>query len=199
MDSQENLPLLERCRSLSTGDTTPGPALMRSVLNVGDLSDTEIDALGRADTSKPYGRRVLFATDQLEGMLATWTRDTPCRPHDHGGSFGAVRVLRGVSHHKIWKVVDGELPCVFEELVEPGGVMACGRDVIHSMGDAGAEDGLVTLHLYHDAIDHMVVYDQDAGTTYVVEGNCGAWIPTDEPELIRSTHEGIVAPKHLLK
>ncbi len=198
MEMQESRPLLERCRSLSTGAATPGPHLMRSVLKAGDLSDAEIATLGSADPSKPYGRRVLFATAALEGMLATWTRGVPCAPHDHGGSFGAVRVLRGVSRHKVWKVVDGRIELQFEELVEPGGVMSCGRDVIHSMGDAGADESLVTLHLYHDAIDFMVVYDVDAGSTHIVDGSCGAWIPYDEPHQIRSSHPGIVAPKQLL-
>ena len=63
--------------------------------------------------------------------------------------------------------------------------------MVHSMGDAADEGVLVTLHLYTKAIDHMVVYDRSNQTTHVVEGTCGAWVPSLESGLIRSSVTGI--------
>lgn len=154
----------------------------------------ELVALALPDPAKPYGRRVLLETDALEVMVACWTPGHPCAPHDHGGSLGAVRVLQGRAHHRIWSCDEGALRVTFEERVEAGGVMACGSDLIHSMGDDAAADPLITLHMYTRAIDHMVVYDQSTSETLVVEGSCGAWVPTDRPELIRRRFTGYRRP-----
>lgn len=155
---------------------------------------TELIALSRQDTAKPYGRQVLLETDALEVMVAAWTPGVPCAPHDHGGSSGAVRVLQGRALHRVWSVTDGRLQLVREERVEPGSIMACGPSLIHSMSDDGDEFPLITLHMYTNSIDHMIVFDEAHHQTLVVEGSCGAWVPHDEPNMIRSTHTGIVSP-----
>lgn len=155
----------------------------------------ELIELANTDPSKPYGRQVLLETEALEVMVAAWTRGVPCAPHDHGGSAGAVRVLQGRAHHRIWSVRDGQLQLVREEHVEAGGVMACGPSLIHSMSDDGAEAPLVTLHMYTQSVDNMVVFDEGRNETLVVEGSCGAWVPHDKPNMIRSVFEGIVDPK----
>lgn len=154
----------------------------------------DLIALAEADPTKPYGRRVLLETDALEMMVACWTPGIPCAPHDHGGSLGAVRVLQGRSRHQIWRCTNNALRVVHEELVGPGGVMSCGSDLIHSMGDDGAPEPLITLHMYTKSIDHMVVYDLEASETLVVEGSCGAWVPRDSPHMIRRSYAGIQHP-----
>jgi cysteine dioxygenase len=162
------------------------------------LTDDEIDEVVRSDSSKPYGRRVLLNTRVVEGMIARWTRGVPCAPHDHGGSYGAVRILQGSALHTVWKVVDGALVKMHEGMVHAGDVLTCGPEMVHSMVDGGAEQPLTTLHLYVDPIDHMFVYDLNGGSTYVVDGGCGAWLPLDEPRLIRSVHAGFRRPAELL-
>jgi len=193
MDLQPDLatlPMLRRCQDLSRQ-----PALtigqIRQAVDQGGFCDKHLSQLVQPDPSKPYGRRVLLQNDVLESMLATWTRGVQCAPHDHGGSIGCVRVLSGVSRHRMYRVVDGALELVKEELVPAGEVIAAGPELIHSMGDGGAEEPLVTLHLYTDPIDHMVVYDLENQRTLVVDGGCGAWVPSDEPALIREDHDGI--------
>jgi cysteine dioxygenase len=164
------------------------------------LSGKALDVQGligvaKTDTSKPYGRRVLFQNDDLEVMVAAWTRGVPCAPHDHGGSSGAVRVLQGRSRHLIWDVVDGALQVVKEEIVTPGGVMVCGVDMVHSMADDGASEPLVTLHMYSDPVAHMVVYDLAAGRTLKVDGGCGAWVPSEGSDQILKSRQGMM-PSH---
>jgi len=116
----------------------------------------------------------------MEMMIASWTRGRVCAPHDHGGSVGAVRVLRGAAIHRVWSLVDGRLELAVEERVEAGAVLACGPDMVHSMGDAGASEKLATLHVYRDPIPFMVVYDPTASRTLQVAASCGAWIPGPE-------------------
>ncbi len=181
------------------------------------LDRDAIEALVRTDAEKPYGRKVLLADRDVESMIARWTPAYECAPHDHGGSFGAVRVLQGRAIHTVWAVRGGRLVVVRRELVEAGHVLRADRDVVHSMADAGGELPLTTLHLYIDPIDHMFVYeatDADGqpfpegpgpiladrvdevrtGRTWVVDGGCGAWFPRDEPHLVRDIHDGLLKP-----
>lgn len=162
------------------------------------LADVPVDArqlarVRRADPDKPYGRNVLLETDHVEGMVATWTPGVWCAPHDHGGSVGGVRVLQGAAEHRVFRVRDGELELVRQERVQAGDVMRCGSTLVHAMCDGGEDEPLMTLHMYAGPIDHMVVYDVENQRTLVVDGGCGAWVPS-EPRLIRSTHDGLRAP-----
>lgn len=146
------------------------------------LSDNEIANLMMEDVGHPYGRQVLFNHPKLEVMLATWTRGKPCAPHDHGGAKSAIRVLKGASHHRVFKLQDGQLQESYEEFCEEDEILLCGPKQIHAMGDANEEHCLVTLHAYSGAIPNMVVYsDSD---TYVVSGACGAWLPDKEEDII---------------
>jgi len=154
------------------------------------VSDADIEARVKVDPSKPYGRQVLLANERIEGMIARWTRGVPCFPHDHGGSFGAVRLLRGAAIHRTWRVTPTGLELTSEGRVEAPAVLSCGPHMVHSMVDAGAEEPLTTLHMYIDPIDHMMVYDIDGERTLMVDGGCGAWIPDDQPELVRAEKPG---------
>ncbi len=162
------------------------------------FSESLLQQLQRPDPSHPYGRNVIHACDALECMVATWTPGVPCRPHDHGGSYGAVRVLQGQARHRIWNVANGRIEEVRHHPAVEGDVLACGPSLVHSMGDDGEPQGLMTLHLYTAAIDHMVVYNPEESITYVVEGSCGAWIPDERSGLLRSATPGIVRRSELL-
>ena len=182
--------LLQQCHDLAT---TRGLGLRHLKDFAADvvLAPALLAELRRVDPSKPYGRQVVYADEMLEVMVATWTRDTPCAPHDHGGAYGAVRVLRGQAAHQIWRVNDSTMDTVLSETAFSGHVLACGPNLVHSMADGGADEVLMTLHLYTSAIDHMVVYDVEAGDTCVVEGSCGAWIPAADSQMLRSRRQGL--------
>jgi cysteine dioxygenase len=140
---------------------------------------------------------VLFADEVLEGMVAQWTPGTPCAPHDHGGSHGAVRVISGEALHTVWAVEEGELVAMETTRHGVGDVLPAPQSMIHSMQDAGGDAPLITLHLYTDAIEHMTVYDQVSGRTCIVDGSCGAWIPVHPEEGLLAQHDGILAPSQV--
>jgi predicted metal-dependent enzyme (double-stranded beta helix superfamily) len=178
--------LIEPCARLSRRSSLALSDL-RGLAEGIDLDATQRDALRMPDPSRPYGRRVLMADPLLEVMVASWTPGVMCAPHDHGGSVGAVKVLQGRARHRVYKVEAGALVLAAEHTVEAGEVLACGPDLIHAMGDDGAADPLMTLHLYTDSIDFMVVYEPAGPQTHVVSGSCGAWVPHDQPaQLLRS-------------
>ncbi len=152
--------------------------LLKSV----EVSSSEIQALMQPDVEHPYGRRVFLNHPRLEVMVATWTRGTPCAPHDHHGSRSAIRVLQGRSHHRMFQCQNGRLVETLSERKEADDVLLCPPYQIHAMGDDGAEQPLVTLHAYAGSIDNMVVYsDTD---TLIVSGACGAWIPDQEKDIL---------------
>ena len=182
--------ILEKVSALAEREAGASLADLSKAAAEPSVADADIQAHIKVDTARPYGRQVLLATDKVEGMIARWTRGVPCAPHDHGGSFGAVRLLRGAAIHRVWRVTPEGLELLQEDRVEAPAVLSCGPHMVHSMVDGGAEEPLTTLHLYIDPIDHMMVYDLDGNRTLKVDGGCGAWLPDDEPELIRDQREG---------
>lgn len=179
--------LLQRCRALE------GKVSLESVqalLADGDISNAELAANAVFDARHPYGRAVFLRQPHIEGMLATWNRAWPCAPHDHGGSVGVVRVLRGRAQHRVFALVNGRLEVTKEERLERGDLLVVTSSLIHSMVDDGADEPLVTLHLYVDPIDGMLVYDMATRRTFCVIGDCGAWVPTDAPRLVQATYAG---------
>ena len=100
--------LIAHCKDLAS---TPGLQLshLHDLASKVQLSQALMVELCRADPTRPYGRNSLFANDHLEVMVATWTRGTPCLPHDHGGAHGAVRILQGQANHRVWRIRNGAL------------------------------------------------------------------------------------------
>ena len=192
VDGTNESGVISRCRALAARTGLRTADLVQAIAQGGAEDALE---LARPDPSHPYGRRVIIQTPELEGMIATWTRAFQCAPHDHGGSEGVVRVLQGALIHRMWRVAGGRLVLVAEERNQAGDLLHCGAHLVHSMVDAGDAEPLVTLHLYHDPISHMVVYDQAVERTYVVHGACGAWVPVRQPELIRASFEGLLPPE----
>jgi cysteine dioxygenase len=187
------LDLLHHCRALEGGGTRPVYELVHLLSR--PIQAEELPSLLREDPARPYGRNVILAGVDAEVMVARWTRGTPCAPHDHGGSVGAVRVLQGEAIHRVWSLEGGSLRCRLEERVTPGKVLACGPGLIHSMEDGGAEEPLATLHVYSGAIPFMTVYDLAKERTLRVDPCCGAWIP--DTSLIQATVAGFVPRAHL--
>ena len=159
-----------------------------------DIQRSDIEDYIEPDPKHPYGRRVLLNHPKLEIMLATWTRDFPCAPHDHGGSKSAIRVLRGQSHHRLFHIKEQTLKEVFSEKKSTGDILTCAPDQVHAMGDDGLEESLVTLHAYSGYIPDMLVYNDSE--TLVVSGACGAWIPENSVDILR-TEKGHFTRKEL--
>ena len=60
------------------------------------------------------------------------------------------------------------------------------------MGDAGNNpSALITLHAYSNSIPFMMVYDDKNQHTIQVDGSCGAWIPENKVQIIK-TFKGFV-------
>ena len=156
------------------------------------ISSPLLSTLKKKDPSKPYGRQVLYLDNLIEIMIATWTPDVMCVPHDHGGSWSTIAVLEGCSKHELYKIIQNQLQLVYTEECPVGTFIQCVPSQIHAMGDAGKETStLVTLHAYSKSIPYMMVYDKPKNKTFQVNGNCGAWIP-DQAQQILQQYDGIL-------
>lgn len=151
-------------------------------------------SLMHPDGSKPYGRQVIYQDDLIEIMVATWTPKNMCAPHDHGGSWSAIRILQGTSKHQLYRITNQTLHCVHTEFCPTSSSIQCTPNQIHAMGDAGIDQTpLMTIHAYSKSIPYMMVYDIANNQTIQVHGTCGAWIPEDTSQIVHVFQQSIPA------
>ena len=165
---------------------------LKKMLQQVTLSPSLQNSLQCIDLSKPYGRRVIYQDDFIEIMVATWTPQQICAPHDHGGSWSAISILRGQAQHTLYTIKDEILVPRHTEYIDQNAYIVCHPNQIHAMGDSGKKQAsLMTLHAYSNSIPFMMVYDDKNQQTIKVDGSCGAWVPDNKVQIIK-TFEGFV-------
>ena len=107
-----------------------------------------------------YARHRVFRCDHAELLVLCWRPGQRTPIHDHDGSFGAVRVLRGVMWETIFEMDGGRGLC-YKSAREwtPGHVTGADVPDIHQLGnpDVSHQD-LVTLHLYSPPLTSLNVF-----------------------------------------
>jgi predicted metal-dependent enzyme (double-stranded beta helix superfamily) len=175
---------LRRLRSAHHGGAALDVERLAEAL--GEVEAAEWVGRARFDAAVPYGRTVLVDDDGLEVMIAGWSRGLPCAPHDHGPGHGAVRVLQGRARHRGFVLEGGALQVRVDERLDAGAVLRCPQGFVHQMQDDGAEQPLVTLHLYAGTTVPTTVYDLEHHRTQWLGPGCGAWPrPFEAPEVLR--------------
>lgn len=133
----------------------------------------------------PYGRKKLYASDDIEILAMNWAPRRPCAPHDHGQSFGWINVMAGTVRHTLYTLDQDDIPAPFLTREEPrGSRYFAPRGMVHSMENP-SDDLTVTLHLYAPPISGMRVYDLERCAACVVSDDCGAWWPDEQRQLVR--------------
>lgn len=130
----------------------------------------------------PYSRNLIYSGAVGEAMVAHWPAGSICWPHDHGGAWGLVTVLRGKVYELDFTLDGALLPSGEEKAYAAGSAIPVAPGGIHRMR---AEPDSITLHLYSPCIREMKVYDQRSGFIYTVADECGAWIPQDPKLIVR--------------
>ena len=107
-----------------------------------------------------YARHRVHLGEHAELLVLCWRPGQRTPIHDHAGSYGAVRVLRGVMWETIFEMEEGE-GLVYQSSREwtPGHVTGADVPDIHQLGnpDVSGQD-LVTLHLYAPPLTSLNVY-----------------------------------------
>ena len=110
-----------------------------------------------------YARHRVHLGEHAELLVLCWRPGQRTPIHDHAGSYGAVRVLRGVMWETIFEMGgggdDGGLAYKSSREWTPGQVTGADVPDIHQLGnpDVSGQD-LVTLHLYAPPLASLNVY-----------------------------------------
>lgn len=97
---------------------------------------------------------------EADAWLIAWGPGSSVGKHDHGGSRGAVHVLRGALVERCWPGGDG--PVAVRRLV-PGTTLHVPPDRVHDVFNHGARAAL-SLHVYSPRLTTMGFYPA-AGAT----------------------------------
>jgi cysteine dioxygenase len=107
-----------------------------------------------------YARHRVHLGEHAELLVLCWRPGQRTPIHDHAGSYGAVRVLRGVMWETLFEM-EGEEGLAYKSSCEwtPGHVTGADVPDIHQLGnpDVSGQD-LVTLHLYAPPLASLNVY-----------------------------------------
>ncbi|MDT7809824.1 MAG: cysteine dioxygenase [Acidobacteriota bacterium] len=107
-----------------------------------------------------YARHRVHLGEHAELLVLCWRPGQRTPIHDHAGSFGAVRVLRGVMWETLFEMSEAE-GLAYKSAREwmPGRVTGADVPDIHQLGnpEVSGQD-LVTLHLYAPALTSLNVY-----------------------------------------
>ena len=107
-----------------------------------------------------YARHRVHLGPYAELLVLCWRPGQRTPIHDHAGSFGAVKVLRGVMWETLFEMGEAEgLRYLSAREWAPGDVTGADVPDIHQLGnpDVSGQD-LVTLHLYSPPLTSLNVY-----------------------------------------
>ncbi|HEX7955476.1 MAG TPA: cysteine dioxygenase family protein [Pyrinomonadaceae bacterium] len=107
-----------------------------------------------------YARHRVRLWEHAELLVLCWRPGQRTPIHDHAGSYGAVRVLRGVMWETLFEM-EGAGGLTYKSSREwtPGQVTGADVPDIHQLGnpDVSGQD-LITLHLYAPPLTSLNVY-----------------------------------------
>lgn len=154
------------------------------ILHEAGIHADSLRVLKTEPKTEPYGRNVLYRSENYEVMLATWAPRAECAPHDHGFSKGLVWLVEGdflETHYDF----NNDLSVVGNTVAHSAGaLLKVIPGDIHSMTSVA---GGSTLHIYTPVIDAMKVYDAGGKRTLTVDENCGAWVPKNPSQILETT------------
>ena len=125
------------------------PSMAKRLLEGSSITPADLEQWVDYDhpDADSYGRKLVFDGGHFELMVMSWVDGDMAAIHDHGYTqWGAVKLF-GTAEHAIFKMRDGRLTTSERRVFQAGDVVSVGHDLIHQMGNVGAERFL-SLHLY---------------------------------------------------
>jgi cysteine dioxygenase len=127
---------------------------------------------------EPYIRTTLYTDEHLEVVLIKWKPGATSLIHDHGSSYGIVRVLQGSIGFELYNV---QLERMGEGIVPAVDTFDLPEGIMHKMFNSNTDEIAITLHFYCPKITCMNVYDLEKMKQLKMENGDNAWqIPTDK-------------------
>jgi cysteine dioxygenase len=109
-----------------------------------------------------YRRNRVLRTAHFELLVLCWRPEQMTPIHDHTGSTGVVRVLKGEATEIRYMRSRGGLLVPQQSRVLARGELLTSRESdIHQVGNLGGpEESMITLHCYSRPLDGMQVFDR---------------------------------------
>ena len=129
---------------------------------------------------KPYGRKIIYKSEQIECLLMTWGINRKCQIHSHGSqTCGFIKVMKGtVANYNYKKGCDNSLIQISSNIYSTGDLFFVPSGILHQMHSITQEQ-LITLHFYVPPITSMKIYDVTHNLVFQVTDDCGAWFPEE--------------------
>lgn len=106
----------------------------------------------------PYGRNVLYRSDEVEAIVVHLPARGETYIHDHGGSAGCALVVEGMMRNTMFRIDErGEAVYVAEFRMREGQTILAPKGQIHQMSNPGA-GRTVSLHLYSPPLSGTKTY-----------------------------------------
>jgi predicted metal-dependent enzyme (double-stranded beta helix superfamily) len=103
--------------------------------------------------------RLIAQTREFDAWLIAWPRESAAELHDHGGSRGALHVIRGALIETTpWRDDEGKVALARWE-VHSGVTLAFGAGHVHDVRNEAADNAL-SLHVYSPPLTSMNYYEQ---------------------------------------
>ncbi len=117
-----------------------------------------------------YVRKRLFRNNQWEMLLLCWLPGQKTVIHDHGGSWGASRVLAGSLHESLfrWRESASTITRLRGRTVKTAQVTIESNATVHQVGNDGAVPA-ISLHLYSPPLVEFHSYNPQLGTRHAVK------------------------------
>lgn len=149
---------------------TPETFKLSHLKNLVSRLDVGLEFLeGRLEfCAEAYARNLVFKNELFEAVCLCWQDDQRTSIHNHGRSYGVVRVLQGTMREEIFRREAADRVLLTHTLDHAAGALAAAAvGMIHRLGNAGGIGSrLVSLHFYAGPLDEMDIFDLESGTSF---------------------------------
>lgn len=109
----------------------------------------------------PYGRKILYKDRHVEIILIDWPPGGRSAAHDHGASYGMIRILSGSVYGKIYSKKTKKF--LKRVTAKKGEMMFEAPDIIHIMGNVSKTKHAMAIHAYMPPLKMKKYEDEELG------------------------------------
>jgi cysteine dioxygenase len=159
MSLRDELSLSELIKHLEAGCPAVGPAKMRDILERLVISAEEMRVYSLF-SDKRYARNLVHKTARFEIMIMCWHAGQRSSIHDHAGSLGGLKILRGALTESLFeKAPNGMIKSQNSIDYAAGEARVEETSLIHQISNLQNENGrAISVHVYVPPLIRMNVY-----------------------------------------
>jgi cysteine dioxygenase len=131
---------------------------MQEILKQVAISQDEMDCHGRFNADD-YARNLVYRDEIVEIFLICWKSGQRSLIHDHGESFGGVKIVRGILTETLFeRAPNGMIKAVSSLDYKPLDIQIEEPVTIHQVSNLQAGNPTISLHIYVPPLKKMNIY-----------------------------------------